>query len=213
MLDETNVRESLEPFGLNLSADQVGKVIIYLELLLRWNEKINLTGIRDAPTCLRRHFGESLYLGRWVELKGRLLDIGSGAGFPGLCLKIIFPDLSVTLLEPVAKKRAFLKEVARVCRMHSVEVRRERLEDFAGSAGPPALYDAATARAVGRLEGLVPEAARCLVAGGELFLWLSGAQASTLGYQQGGVERVRSLPVPGGSGGEIWCGRKAECST
>jgi 16S rRNA (guanine527-N7)-methyltransferase len=213
MLNEATVRESLEAFGLNLSGDQIAKVITYLELLLRWNEKINLTGIRDAPTCLRRHFGESLYLGRWVELQGRLLDIGSGAGFPGLCLKIVFPELCVTLLEPVAKKRAFLKEVARVCGMDSVEVRRERLEDFAGAAGPPALYDAATARAVGHLESLVPQASRCLRAGGGLFLWLSRAQASVLGYQQGEMERVRSLPVPGGGEGEIWWGRKPECST
>jgi len=208
MLNEATVRESLEPFGLNLSADQIAKVITYLELLLRWNEKINLTGIRDAPTCLRRHFGESLYLGRWVELQGRLLDIGSGAGFPGLCLKIIFPRLEVTLLEPVAKKRAFLKEVTRVCALAPVEVRAERLEDFAVGAAPRE-YDAATARAVGHLEVLVPQAARCLGARGALFLWLSRAQASTLGYQRGDVKRVRSLPVPGGGEGEIWWGKKA----
>jgi 16S rRNA (guanine527-N7)-methyltransferase len=207
LLKESPVRQLLEPFGLNLSADQIGQVITYLELLLRWNEKINLTGIRDAPGCLRRHFGESLYLGRWVELKGKLLDIGSGAGFPGLCLKIIFPDLSVTLLEPVAKKRGFLKEAARVCGMSRVEVRRERLEDFAGSAAPPAVYDAATARAVGHLEELIPLASRCLKAGGELFLWLSRRQASELGYSE--MRAVRSLPLPGGGQGEIWWGKKA----
>ena len=212
MLKEATVRQLLELFGLNLSADQIGQVITYLELLLRWNEKINLTGIRDAPTCLRRHFGESLYLSRWVELKGRLLDIGSGAGFPGLCLKIIFPNLSVTLLEPVAKKRAFLKEVARVCALNSVEVRRERLAEFAGALAFPA-YDAATARAVGHLEGLIPQAAGCLRAGGDLFLWLSRAQTSELGYYTGEVKRVRCLAVPGGGEGEIWWGRKTECST
>ena len=173
-MDEATVRLLLEPYGLGLSTGQVGQVIAYLELLLGWNKKINLTSIRDAETCVPRHFGESLYLGRWVGLSGRLLDIGSGAGFPGLCLKIIFPDLSVTLLEPVAKKRAFLKEAARVCGMSLVEVRRERLEDFAGGSSLSP-YDAATARAVGHLEELVPLAARCLKAGGELFLWLPPA--------------------------------------
>ena len=132
MMDEATVRRLLEPFGIDLSADQTSQLVAYLELLLRWNKKINLTGIRDGESCVSRHFGESLYLGRWVRLNGRLLDIGSGAGFPGLSLKIIFPDLSVTLLEPVAKKRAFLKEVARVCGMDLVEVRGERLEDFVG---------------------------------------------------------------------------------
>src|SRR5208283_2920513 len=161
MPSEATIRQLLEPFGLNLSPEQIGQMIVYLELLLRWNEKINLTGIRDWETCLTRHFGESLYLGRWVELKGRLLDIGSGAGFPGLSLKIIFPDLSVTLLEPVAKKRAFLKEVARICGMNLVEVRRERLEEFACGQSAP-LYDGATVRAVGHLEELMPLACRCL---------------------------------------------------
>jgi 16S rRNA (guanine527-N7)-methyltransferase len=166
-----------------------------------------LTGIRDAQSCVSRHFGESLYLGRWVDLKGRLLDIGSGAGFPGLCLKIIFPDLSVTLLEPVAKKRAFLKEAARVCGMNGVEVRGERLEDFAGLASPP-VYDAATARAVGHVEELIPLASRCLKSGGELFLWLSRRQASAIGYINGGMKEVRGIRIPGGGGGEIWWGKR-----
>jgi 16S rRNA (guanine527-N7)-methyltransferase len=208
MMDEATVRQLLEPFGLSLSTDQLSQLIAYLELLLRWNKKINLTAIRGAPSCVRRHFGESLYLGCWAELSGRLLDIGSGAGFPGLCLKIIFPGLSVTLLEPVAKKRAFLKEVARVCGMNLVEVRRQRLEDFAGAPTPP-VYDAATARAVGHLEKLIPLASRCLKAGGEMFLWLSRRQASTVGYNEAGMRAVRSLPLPGGGLGEIWWGKKA----
>ena len=207
MLDEAAVRQLLEPFGLALSSDQISQLIAYLELLLRWNQKINLTAIRDPESCVTRHFGESLYLSRWVELKGRLLDIGSGAGFPGLSLKIVFPHLSVTLLEPVAKKRAFLKEVARVCGMSLVEVRGERLEDFA--RGPSlALYDSATTRAVGHLEELVPLAGRCLKTGGELFLWLSRRQASTLGYGKNAITEVRRLPLPGGGQGEIWWGKK-----
>jgi 16S rRNA (guanine527-N7)-methyltransferase len=208
MLDEATIRRLLEPFGLGLSSEQISQVIAYLELLRRWNKKINLTGIRDPESSVRRHFGESLYLSRWVQLQGKLLDIGSGAGFPGLCLKIVFPDLSVTLLEPVGKKRAFLKEVARVCGMNFVEVRRERLEDFAGAASPP-VYDAATARAVGHLAALIPQAARCLKPGGELFLWLGPRQARDIGYIWGDVSEARRFPVPGGGAGEIWWGKKA----
>ena len=209
MLDEAAVRRLLEPFELALGSDQISQLIAYLELLLRWNQKINLTAIRDPESCVTRHYGESLYLSRWVELKGVLLDIGSGAGFPGLSLKIVFPRLSVTLLEPVAKKRAFLKEVARVCGMSSVEVRGERLEDFARGQSL-GLYDAATTRAVGHLEELVPLAGRCLKAGGELFLWLSRRQASYIGYTENGIREVRRLPVPGGGQGEIWWGKKSE---
>ena len=207
MLDEATVRQLLEPFGLNLSSDQISQLITYLELLLRWNKKINLTGIRDWESCVTRHFGESLYLGRWVGLNGRLLDIGSGAGFPGLSLKIIFPELSVTLLEPVAKKRAFLKEVARVCGMNFVEVRGERLEDFARGQSAP-VYDEATARAVGHLEELLPLASRCLKPGGEIFLWLGHHQASEMGHIHGGIKEVGRISLPSGGQGEIWRGKK-----
>ena len=207
MLDEATVRRLLEPFGLTLSADQISQLIAYLELLLRWNKKINLTGIRDGESCVTRHFGESLYLGRWVSLHGRLLDIGSGAGFPGLSLKIIFPDLSVTLLEPVAKKRAFLKEVARVCGMSLVEVRGGRLEDFVGGQSAP-VFDSATARAVGHLEHLIPLAGRCLKPGGELFLWLSHQQAGELGQIHSGVKEVGRISLPRGGQGEIWWGKR-----
>jgi len=208
MLSEATVRELLEPFGLDLSAEQTGQVVAYLDLLLRWNDKINLTSIRDPADCVRRHFAESLYLGRWAELSGRLLDIGSGAGFPGLCLKILFPEVSVTLLEPVGKKRAFLKEAARVCGMMGVEVRRERLEEFASVAGAAEAYDSATARAVGNFEELIPLASRCLKPGGRLFLWVSRRQTSEIGYQYGEMKRVKSLAVPGGAQGEIWWGEK-----
>jgi 16S rRNA (guanine527-N7)-methyltransferase len=209
MLDEANVRRLLEPFGLNLGSYQIGQLTAYLELLLRWNKKINLTSIRDPEDCISRHFAESLYLGRWVELKGRLLDIGSGAGFPGLSLKIVFPQLSVTLLEPVGKKRAFLKEVARVCEMNSVEVRGERLEDFA-RANPLPVYGAATARAVGHLDELIQLTSRCLKPGGEVFLWLSHRQASAMSDIHGEIRKVRSIALPAGSQGEIWWGKKAQ---
>ena len=208
MLGQATVRQLLEPFGLALSDGQAGQVVAYLELLLRWNEKINLTSIRDPADCVRRHFGESLYLGSVVELDGRLLDIGSGAGFPGLCLKILFPELSLTLLEPVAKKRGFLKEAARVCGISGVEVRRERLEEFAGSAGAAGAFDSATARAVGNFEELIPLASHCLRPGGRLFLWVSLRQTRTLGYSCEEIKRVKSLSVPGGGQGEIWWGEK-----
>jgi len=211
-LDQSALRQLLEPFGLSLTDDQSGQVIAYLELLLRWNQKINLTALPNPHACLRRHFGECLYLARWVELKGKLLDIGSGAGFPGLCLKIIFPELEVTLLEPVSKKRAFLKEVARVCGMKWVEVRRERLADFAG-AGVPPLFDAVTARAVGHLEELIPLAGRCLKEGGDLFLWLSRRQARCMGYSEDAIRHMRSLEMPEEGQGEIWWGKRAACPT
>ena len=207
MLNEASIRQLLEPFGLNLASGQISQMMTYLDLLLRWNARINLTATRDPKVCITRHFGESLFLGRWAELKGSMLDIGSGAGFPGLCLKIVFPDLPVTLLEPVAKKRAFLKEAARQCGMSSVEVRGERLEDFARIQPRPA-FDAATARAVGHLEDLIPLASQCLRPGGEIFLWISHQQGTALAETHGDIRKVQTISLPSGFQGEIWRGRK-----
>ena len=193
MLDAARLRQLLEPFGLDLSSVQVDQILDYLHLLLRWNQKINLTAIRNPEECVTRHFGESLFLARHMELHGSLLDIGSGAGFPGLALKITFPRISVTLLEPVSKKRAFLKEAARTCGFDHVEVRGERLEDWARATPAPA-FDFATMRAVGSLEALVPLAAQCLKPNGSLLLWLTLDQAVRLGSIA--CDLVWSEPLP-----------------
>jgi 16S rRNA (guanine527-N7)-methyltransferase len=209
VLTQDQVAELLAPFELHLESGQHAKLLTYLELLLKWNRKINLTAIRDPAECVTRHFGESLYLARWAELEGALLDIGSGAGFPGLALKIAFPSLAVTLLEPVAKKRAFLKEVARACGMESVEVRAERLEDF---AGPPSSFDVATARAVGGIDRLIPLAARFLKPGGKLALWLSGEQAKGLAGIEPALEWSAPILLPLARARGIWIGTRTEKS-
>ena len=207
VLDETHLRQLLEPFGLDLSSAQADQFLAYLHLLLRWNQKINLTAIRDPEECVTRHFGESLFLARHMELRGNLLDIGSGAGFPGLALKIAFPGISVTLLEPVAKKRAFLKEAARACGFGQVEVRGDRLEDLVRASPAPA-FDFATMRAVGNLEALVPLAARCLKPEGSLLLWLTRDQASALAGIESGLAWNEPLPIPLTRTGVIWRGTR-----
>jgi 16S rRNA (guanine527-N7)-methyltransferase len=207
MLSQSRVRELLEPFEVELTSPQIGCLLTYLDLLVRWNRKINLTAIRTSEDCVTRHFGESLYLARWIRLEGRLLDIGSGAGFPGLALKIAFPRLAATLLEPVAKKRAFLKEVARACQMASVEVRGERLDQFVRQQATPS-FDAVTARAVGHLGRLVPEALTCLKVSGRLCLWLSHAQAASLAKFRPLVEWQPRVPLPLGRQREIWVGAR-----
>jgi|SRR5271157_952885 len=207
VLDETRLRQLLEPFALDLSSAQVEQILDYLHLLLRWNQKINLTAIRNPEECVTRHFGESLFLARHIELHAALLDIGSGAGFPGLALKIAFPRTSVTLLEPVAKKRAFLKEAARTCGFDQVEVRGERLEDLARATPAPA-FDFATMRAVGNLDVLVPLAAQCLKPNGSLLLWLTQNQTAELASIESGLTWGKPLPIPLSRTGAIHRGTK-----
>lgn len=207
MLDESGVRILLEPFGLQLSSDQIGQILVYLNLLMRWNTKINLTSIRNAEEAVMRHFGESLCLAGWVNLQGNLLDIGSGAGFPGLALQIVFPGLTTILLEPVAKKRAFLREVVRACDFRPVEVRRERLEEFAGSYQGKR-FNAITARAVGHFDQIVPEAVKILKSDGRLYLWVSQQQGNDLRQSSDKVEWDSPFTIPLGREREIWVGRR-----
>ncbi|MGA2631556.1 MAG: 16S rRNA (guanine(527)-N(7))-methyltransferase RsmG [Terriglobia bacterium] len=209
VLDFPTLRKLLEPFGVPLNDRQEQQLLAYLELLLKWNAKINLTAIESPEECVTRHFGESLYLTKGLDVSGRLLDIGSGAGFPGLVLKLANPLLSITLLEPVAKKRAFLKEAARVCEFGPVVVRGERLEDFGQTLHSPR-FDLATARAVGGLEQLVPQAVRCLNPNGLACLWLGHAQAAELGHIQPRLDWRPPIPIPLSRGREIWVGSVPE---
>jgi len=206
VLSETEVRELLVPFGLNLSPVEVSKLLAYLELLLSWNRRINLVSVTSPQECLTRHFGESLYLACWHRLHGRLLDVGSGAGFPGLALKIVFPDLATTLLEPVAKKRAFLKEVARECGFASVEVRRERLEDYARTQ-PEARFDCVTARAVGGIAKLIQLAAGHLEPSGLVCLWLGSKDSAVLVRDSPQIVWEGPIRIPLSRQREILCGR------
>lgn len=175
MLSRNAVRALLEPFEIPLSDESIGKLIVYLDLLEHWNQRINLTAIRTPEECVTRHFGESFFLSRFTTLRGRLLDVGSGAGFPGLALKLIAAELEVVLLEPAAKKRAFLKEVSRTCELTGVDVLGSRLEEYSQCEQSTAM-DIITLRAVGGLELLVPIARVLLKPGGRLCLYLGNQQ-------------------------------------
>ncbi len=195
VITSSRLSELLGPFGIVLSADQEDRLRTYLELLTRWSGRINLTSIRDPEQSITRHFGESFYLVRCIDPKGRLLDVGSGAGFPGLALKIIRPGLSVTLLEPVTKKRAFLKEVGRECRMASVEVLGDRIEAFSRRLAVPR-FDLVTARAVGKLDRLVNHVCRCLAPDGQICLWLGREESERLQNSRGDIQWLVPIPIP-----------------
>ena len=127
-LSTTEIATELAASEVTLPRLALEQLSTYLELLLRWNRRINLTGLRDPRLIVRRLFGESLYVANVVELKGWLVDVGSGAGFPGLALKLAVPELRVTLVESHHRKGAFLKEVIRECLFTTTEVVTERFE-------------------------------------------------------------------------------------
>jgi len=139
---ETETVEALlSPFlgDASLSGRQLQQLTNYLDLLLRWNARMNLTAVRDPEQIVARHFGESLFAARHLysvpgTQNSQLLDLGSGAGFPGLPIKIWAPDLHVTLLESNQRKSTFLREVIRSLELSSIEVVTTRAEDFKISA-------------------------------------------------------------------------------
>jgi len=203
------VAACLAEFGIGLDHAQLQYIAVYTELLRRWNRAINLTAIRDVEGIVRRHFAESIYLTTIVRLRGALLDVGSGAGFPGLALKIAQPDLRVILLEPVAKKRAFLKEVVRECALSHVEVSATRVEDY--SAAHPQAFEFVTMRAVGSFGTVLPASAKCLAPDGTLCLWLTRAEALTLVEHEPSFSALFSWSVPAiiplSRDREIWFGK------
>src|SRR5208283_62160 len=136
-MDSARISVLLEPFlDAALSPAQLDQVSTYIDLLLRWNARINLTAIRDPEQIVPRHFGESLFLARHLfpahasepGTQARVIDLGSGAGFPALPLKIWAPEVHLKLIEANHKKAAFLREVVRSLRLTGVDVIAERAE-------------------------------------------------------------------------------------
>ena len=140
----------LEEFGL--SRDKISKFEQYLKLLLQWNEKFNLTAITDVNEIEEKHFIDSIELVKYFDVKNKtLLDVGSGAGFPGIPLAIVEPTLRITLLESNGKRVSFLNEVKKELDLENVEIIQGRAEEL----GTREKYDIVTARAVKELNVLL----------------------------------------------------------
>ena len=213
-MDTARIAALLEPFlEPSLPPSQLHQISTYIDLLLRWNTRINLTAIRNEEAIVTRHFGESFFLARHLfpafsktchperregpagvpgstghsvlgtdrqplttdHRTPRVLDIGSGAGFPALPLKIWAPHIHLTLVESNHKKAAFLREVARALTLTDINVIAGRAETEA--ARPDFLpADLVTLRAVERFETILPQAATFLAPNGCLALLIGAAQ-------------------------------------
>lgn len=172
-LTAQEIRAALEPFEVEIGDRMAEQIRIYIRTLLFWNQKVNLTAVAEPVEVLTRHFGESMFGAQLLaRTDGTLADVGSGAGFPGLALKLVCPALQVKLIEPVIKKAVFLSEVVRALELKGVDVVRERTEQIKGVR-----VDAVTARAVGDITGLLGWAAGVLSRGGQVLLWLGAGDA------------------------------------
>jgi 16S rRNA (guanine527-N7)-methyltransferase len=169
-LTEETIRRALGEFQLDLSGEQILKIQQYIRILLVWNEKLNLTAIRDPLEILYRHFCESMYAAVAVPVEnGRLADVGSGGGFPGLPLKIIRPDLQVFLIESNLKKATFLAEVSRELGLADTRVLVRRYEELGEELAP---LDFVCSRALGEFRTFLAWAGSEHVAAKEVILWI-----------------------------------------
>jgi len=190
---ESAVVRALGEFQLSVNERQVLQIQQYTKTLLAWNEKLNLTAIRDPLEVLYRHFCESMYAGIAVPVEnGRLADVGSGGGFPGLPLKIFRPELRVFLIESNLKKATFLAEVIRELELTDTQVLVRRYEELGEEIAP---LDFIGARAVGEFPSFLEWAGSQQIAAKQVILWIGARDLPEL-------QKIRTwewrepIPVP-----------------
>jgi 16S rRNA (guanine527-N7)-methyltransferase len=169
-LSADTIRRALGEFQITVNDSQVLQIQQYMSILLTWNEKINLTAIREPLEILNRHFCECMYTASAVPVEdGRLADVGSGGGFPGLPLKIIRPELQVMLIESNIKKATFLAEVIRDLGLADARVLVGRYEELGEEIAP---LDFVCSRALGEFAPFLEWAHSENVGAKQVILWI-----------------------------------------
>jgi 16S rRNA (guanine527-N7)-methyltransferase len=198
------IAQLLQPF-IQLDESRLRAISIYIDLLLKWNARINLTAIREPSEMVQRHFGESLFTAKYLLEQKRpqtAIDLGSGAGFPGVPFAMLVPDVQVTLIESQQKKATFLRELVRVLELKKVKVFSDRAESYPGTA------DLVMLRAVEKFEQALGMAISLTNEGGRVALMIGTGQvesARKMGIQ---VSWDEPTQVPSGRSRELLVGVK-----
>lgn len=171
------LEEGAEILGLSLSPDQVDLLAAHARELISWNAKMNLTAITDIQLVACKHFLDALAAAGFLEQPARIVDMGSGAGFPAVPIKVVCPNLDVTMVDAVRKKVSFLNHVVRSLKLSNIRALHARMEDLAKDPGHFNMYDAVTARGFADLGKLAGLAGPMLAPGGRIYA-LKGAHAS-----------------------------------
>ena len=174
--DFTKFRNSMNSIGIELTDSQLNAFETYYDMLIERNKVMNLTAITEFDEVMDKHFLDSVYLFRSIELKAdyKLIDIGTGAGFPGIPLKIVFPELKITLLDSLNKRVGFLNDVIDELNLNDIEAIHGRAEDIARDKAYRASYDIAVSRAVANLSTLSEYCLPFVKIGGKFVSYKSG---------------------------------------
>lgn len=188
MKEHDLLSEGLQTLGLSISSNQL---MDYLSLLQKWNQAYNLTAIRNLKDMITHHLLDSLAIIPWIN-GTRLLDVGTGAGLPGIPLAIALPDMHVTLLDSNGKKMRFLREVKRALKLENIEIVQSRVEAYHPSSG----FDTVTSRAFSTMDAFI-QCSHHLVSQQGIWLAMKGrypeTELETLQHRY----RVETYSVPG----------------
>lgn len=151
---ENILKKTSEEINIELKKEQIEKFYKYMKLLLDWNEKINLTAITDPKEIILKHFIDSLTIQKYIKENSYLVDVGTGAGFPGIPIKIFRKDIKVVLLDSLNKRINFLNEVCKELELENISAIHSRVEEFAKNKKYREKFDVVTSRAVANLSTL-----------------------------------------------------------
>lgn len=176
-MNEQQFKDALHAKGIELTETQLAQFRVYFEELVEWNEKMNLTAITDQPSVYLKHFYDSITAAFYLDFTKpiKVCDVGAGAGFPSIPLKICFPQIEVTIVDSLNKRIQFLNHLSEKLQLSGVQFVHSRAEDF-GQSSHREQYDLVTARAVARLSVLA-ELCVPLVKNGGLFAAMKAASA------------------------------------
>ncbi len=157
---EEEMSKKSKILGVRFSVEQIEQFYKYMNLLIEWNEKMNLTAITEPKEIILKHFIDSLTILKYIDDNSKLVDVGTGAGFPGVPLSIMNPTLKITLVDSLNKRLIFLQEVVKELNLKNIEIVHARAEEFGQNKNYREKFDIATSRAVANLatlsEYLVP---------------------------------------------------------
>ena len=148
------MKEKTQKINIDLSVEQLDKFYIYMDLLIYWNEKINLTAITEPEEIILKHFIDSLTICNKIENNNKIIDVGTGAGFPGIPLAIVNNTLEITLVDALNKRLIFLEEVIKELKLDNIKLIHARAEEIGQNRDYREKFDISTSRAVANLSTL-----------------------------------------------------------